>query len=1257
MRENSNGVIRPKRLSFAVSVAMALLAADMAVAQDVKPSSTTPVEQNAKKPAPPAPAPVVEEGAVSTIVVVGTRESQRGSIDRKKKAKTAMDSIVAEDVGAFPDRNVGEAISRIAGVALDRGDFGEGVSVSVRGNGADLTRVELDGQAVQSGGGTDLLGGGDGRGVEFRELSSDLIKSVDVVKGSTADMVEGSLGGGIIIKTKTGLDFKKPFYSLRLGASQGSLNKKTTPNLNLVLSDKFLNNRLGVLLNLNASEYANETHSLTNGGSNNTQGPGRLADFDNSPEKTFTFNPAALSKTNTSVNQPFLSSPLAGGGTFNASSPMELITKSGAAQTKADCYNTFPALSSAQSGAIVGTNPRTAAINQRSSELITCLNQWNDYTQPLIRSSVKKQDDKRVGGDLRFDFKVNNALSVYAKGSTNKRTVDDLVSFFSLGNVSVNNANVNSPSTGYVGSSFADSAAGVRTAVPNSGYYTLATTPSYRPGLAPAMGATVNVKPGYVVDDTHHLTKYTITDGSYNTDVIASKVETSSDYLQLGGSYKKGDLFAEFFVGHAKSDMMRHDRRSGFGYGYGEATFSLLPDGAWSFQLPEGSNASQLNYDMYARLNPAAAQAAAPVTATNTVGTPAYTSAQRALYTPTTNLQVIRVRKSESEEKTARADLTFQLRDRIPFLTAFKGGFNLRQSANTHWGIGGAPVKEASGTFGTPGYSPGIYIPKLDARSSVVGCKDTPGSLAPGGQPCAFGYNPSTNPSAPLFGQTVLSQQAYLDLDKKSLSVPPTGQFYAGAKDRPDGLMDGFHLIDMDKLYELAGIKTHLDCVVRCMASDGNVYDQAISQYREKSYAGYFMTDFEIDRLTFSNKPLPFGIELSGNMGWRVVKTSVYGTGQLAFTSIKKTATYDPLAPTAVGGTTSTTYRTNTTINDDSTDVMPVFNLAAWLVPNKFVVRYNRAKTVARPGMSRLLPNVSCTYDETTADLPEEGDGTEPDQRCGGTMGNPGIKPYTNINTNVALEWYVNKDTMFSAATFIQRGRIGAPNGVMPRSGVKVFEGSNAVDPVTGAKLGEIDFTFNQYTNLKPSIRRGVEFGTKTAFTFLPSFLRYTGFDGNLTRVRSSEATPTLDLLTGDTLPTPYEPKYSYNASLWYDDGSFSARLALQVVAPRYSCFTPCTNSNLGVNNFPADGAQSWRLSYNPGLPLFIDRTRYLDAKMAYRFKNNIEVFAEVRNLTGERNHNSSGGYESYSRGIPNLYYDNYSGRRVMVGLNIRSAQ
>src|SRR5689334_24049141 len=82
---------------------------------------------------------------VETVVVRGTRASQRTSMERKRRAATAVDSIAAEDVGKFPDQNVNEAISRIAGVALDRGDSGEGQGISVRGNGMETTRVDIDG--------------------------------------------------------------------------------------------------------------------------------------------------------------------------------------------------------------------------------------------------------------------------------------------------------------------------------------------------------------------------------------------------------------------------------------------------------------------------------------------------------------------------------------------------------------------------------------------------------------------------------------------------------------------------------------------------------------------------------------------------------------------------------------------------------------------------------------------------------------------------------------------------------------------------------------------------------------------------------------------------------------------------------------------------------------------------------------------------------------------------------------------------------
>eukprot|EP01032_Pedospumella_encystans_P037345 gene37345-biopygen31062 len=107
-----------KATCVAVSAAVLMMGAPLA---DAQAQAATP--ESAKLP--PASAGTAKD-EVKQVLVVGTRASQQSSIERKKNAATATDSIVAEDVGSLPDRNIGEAISRMAGIALDRGEFGEG---------------------------------------------------------------------------------------------------------------------------------------------------------------------------------------------------------------------------------------------------------------------------------------------------------------------------------------------------------------------------------------------------------------------------------------------------------------------------------------------------------------------------------------------------------------------------------------------------------------------------------------------------------------------------------------------------------------------------------------------------------------------------------------------------------------------------------------------------------------------------------------------------------------------------------------------------------------------------------------------------------------------------------------------------------------------------------------------------------------------------------------------------------------------------
>ncbi len=190
------------------------------------------------------PQSILTNDREAEILVVGTRASLQSAIARKKNAETTVDSIVADDIASFPDKNIGEALSRVTGVQLTR-DFGEGTQVAIRGVEPDLNRVEINGATTlgQTGSGQ--------RGADFRELASELVKSIDVFKGFTADMTEGGVGGTVSIQTRRPLDLRKPIYALTASAQHLDVSGDITPRANLTIGQKSLfGSRLGFIVNL-----------------------------------------------------------------------------------------------------------------------------------------------------------------------------------------------------------------------------------------------------------------------------------------------------------------------------------------------------------------------------------------------------------------------------------------------------------------------------------------------------------------------------------------------------------------------------------------------------------------------------------------------------------------------------------------------------------------------------------------------------------------------------------------------------------------------------------------------------------------------------------------------------------------------------------------------------------------------------------------------------------------------------------------------
>ena len=131
------------------------------------------------------------------IVVTGYRQSLIDAANLKQRDARIVDAIVAEDIGKLPDNNIAEALQRVTGVSINT-DFGIGDSVSIRG--LPQNRVELNGRSTA----------GDSRGgVSLQDFPSSFLKSVEVIKSPTADMIEGALGGTVQLNTVRPLDLKK----------------------------------------------------------------------------------------------------------------------------------------------------------------------------------------------------------------------------------------------------------------------------------------------------------------------------------------------------------------------------------------------------------------------------------------------------------------------------------------------------------------------------------------------------------------------------------------------------------------------------------------------------------------------------------------------------------------------------------------------------------------------------------------------------------------------------------------------------------------------------------------------------------------------------------------------------------------------------------------------------------------------------------------------------------------------------------------
>lgn len=197
---------------------------------------------------------VMSEGLeLQEVNVKGAFAGQRKALQMQKSAMGVTNVVSADQIGKFPDSNIGDALKRINGINVQY-DQGEARFGQVRGTSADLTSVTVNGNRLPS-------AEGDTRNVQLDLIPADMVQTIEVSKVVTSDMDGDAIGGSINLVTKN-----TPYRRvLNFTGSTGYtwISGKPQWNVGGTWGDRFFNNKLGVM--------ASASYQYAPGGSDNTE--------------------------------------------------------------------------------------------------------------------------------------------------------------------------------------------------------------------------------------------------------------------------------------------------------------------------------------------------------------------------------------------------------------------------------------------------------------------------------------------------------------------------------------------------------------------------------------------------------------------------------------------------------------------------------------------------------------------------------------------------------------------------------------------------------------------------------------------------------------------------------------------------------------------------------------------------------------------------------------------------------------------------
>jgi TonB-dependent receptor len=185
------------------------------------------------------------------VMVLGDRlKGQAKALNQQKNNLNITNVISSEQVGRFPDANIGDAIRRVPGITMQN-DQGEARNIIIRGMGPELNSVNLNGERIPS-------AEGDNRRIQMDLIPADVIQTIEVSKTLTAEMDADAIGGSVNLITRA------PSNGLRISGTiaggSAPIRNGFNGTANFIIGNRTRNKKIGYLVNgsFNSNDYGSD---------------------------------------------------------------------------------------------------------------------------------------------------------------------------------------------------------------------------------------------------------------------------------------------------------------------------------------------------------------------------------------------------------------------------------------------------------------------------------------------------------------------------------------------------------------------------------------------------------------------------------------------------------------------------------------------------------------------------------------------------------------------------------------------------------------------------------------------------------------------------------------------------------------------------------------------------------------------------------------------------------------------------------------